>query len=172
MQLQNPSASPRSQQYATEAALVEDFLDLLQQGESPWGIVEMTTEWDYRNGITDVLVRTDDGSLVAFEAKLTDWRKATHQAYRNTTFAERVYVVMPPRAAERASSYSDVFSRYGIGLCSVQNNRVSIVIEAPALDDEPLLPWLHRKAHLFFDEVANCGLDVASRANTRVMRKT
>ncbi len=141
--------------YATEAQLVQDFLDILHAGESPWGSVHTTTEWDYRTGITDVLIRTDDGSLVAFEAKLTDWKKATHQAYRNTTFVERVYVVMPPKAAERASRHSVMFGRYGVGLCSVESNRVSIVIEAPLVEDEPILPWMKEKAHSFFDSMVS-----------------
>lgn len=162
MQRQSPAA-PCGVQYISEADLVQDFLALLQQGQSPWGTVETTTEWDYRTGITDVLVRTDEGHLVAFEAKLTDWRRATHQAYRNTTFAKRAYVVMPLKAAERASTHAEIFSRYGVGLCSVQKNSVSIIIEAPELDEEPLLPWMHRRAHLFFDEVAECGSAIANR---------
>lgn len=141
-------------QYTSEADLVMDFLDFLQQGESPWGDVETTTEWDYRTGITDVLIRTTQGYLVAFEAKLRDWRRASHQAYRNTTFAKQAYVVMPYKAAERASVHKTIFERYGIGLCSVKKNYVSIIIEAPEVDDEPLLPWMHRRAHMFFDEVA------------------
>lgn len=160
MQQQKPSVSCPSQ-YAKEADLVRDFLTLLQEGESPWGEVETTTEWDYRTGITDVLVRTTHGDLVAFEAKLTDWRRATHQAYRNTTFAKRAYVVMPTAAAERASVHEAIFSQYGVGLCSVEKNRVSIIIEAPELDEEPLLPWMNRKAHLFFDEAAGRGTTIA-----------
>lgn len=162
MQQQTPAVSCGTQ-YARESDLVQDFLELLQQGESPWGALETTTEWDYRTGITDVLARTPEGDLVAFEAKLTDWRRATHQAYRNTTFAERAYVVMPLKAAERASTHPDIFSRYGVGLCSVQKNSVSIIIEAPALDNEPLLPWMHRRAHLFFDTAAECGSTIAKR---------
>jgi hypothetical protein len=171
MQQQNPAASCGGQ-YVSEADLVQDFLELLQQGESPWGTVETTTEWDYRTGVTDVLVRTNEGHIVAFEAKLTDWRRATHQAYRNTTFAKRAYVVMPLKAAERASMYADIFSRYGVGLCSVQKNSVSIVIEAPELDDEPLLPWMHRKAHLFFDEALVCERAIANRNSSRGMQAT
>ncbi|GGC97987.1 hypothetical protein GCM10011396_51890 [Undibacterium terreum] len=137
-------------------------MELLKVGESPWGNVETTTEWDYRNGITDVLVRTNQGHLVAFEAKLTDWRRATHQAYKNTTFTRSAYVVMPPSAAQRASTHPEIFQRYRIGLCSIDNNGVKIVIEAPDLEDEPLIPWMHRKAHLFFDEAAECGLTIAN----------
>ncbi len=169
MQKQTSAASGNIQ-YASEADLVQDFLELLQEGDSPWGAVETTTEWDYRTGITDVLARTPEGHLVAFEAKLTDWRRATHQAYRNTTFAERAYVVMPEKAAERAKLHTDIFSRYGIGLCSVQKNRVSIIIEAPALEDEPLLPWMHRRAHQFFDTAAGGRSEIAAKHYNRSMQ--
>ena len=164
MQHQTP-VSCASIHYDREADLVQDFLGLLEEGVSPWGTVETTTEWDYRTGITDVLARTTEGHLVAFEAKLTDWRRATHQAYRNTTFVERAYVVMPTKAAERARAHADIFARYGVGLCAVQKNSVSIIIEAPELDEEPLLPWMNRKAHLFFDEAAGCGMTIAKRHN-------
>jgi hypothetical protein len=157
-------------QYDSEADLVQNFLSLLQDGGSPWGDVETTTEWDYRNGITDVLVRTPGRSLVAFEAKLTDWRRAAHQAYRNTTFAKQVYVVMPVKAAAKACAHAEIFERYGIGLCAVQKNGVSIIIEAPEADDEPLLPWMHRRAHSFFDEVAEYGLPIAERSRRESMR--
>lgn len=157
------SADSSVSQYSKESDLVQDFLGLLRQGESPWGDVETTTEWDYRTGVTDVLARTSNGYLVAFEAKLTDWRRATHQAYRNTTFAQKAYVVMPPQAAERALAHQEVFSRYGVGLCSVQKNSVSIIIEAPVLDDDPILPWMSRKANLFFDEIAERGTTIAPR---------
>lgn len=158
-------------QYVKEADLVSDFLMLLQRGQSPWGRVETTTEWDYRTGITDVLVRTNKEHLVAFEAKLSNWRQAAHQAYRNTSFAKQAYVVMPLQAAERAGKNADIFLRYGIGLCSVQKNHVSILIEATELTEEPLLPWMHQRAHLFFDEIAaRSGATVANRNSSRNMQ--
>lgn len=132
--------------------MVEQFVTLLKEGRTPWGNLQATTEWDYRTGITDVLVRTAEGQLVAFEAKLTDWRRASHQAYRNTTFAGRVYVLMPVRAAERARAHEAQFAKYGIGLCSIDADRICVLIEAP--ETEPLLPWLHKRAHSFFDTVS------------------
>ena len=144
--------------FATEADMVEQFVTLLREGGSPWGDLRTTTEWDYRNGITDVLARTADGQLVAFEAKLSDWRRASHQAYRNTTFAKRVYVVMPSAAAERIRANEQVFSRYGIGLCSLNAVRIEILIEAP--ETEPLSPWLYERAQSFFD-AAPCDCPVA-----------
>lgn len=138
--------------YEREVNLVDDFLTALDTGMSPWGKVELTQEWDYRSGITDVLVRTLDGHLVAFEAKLSNWRKALHQAYRNTSFAKKAYVVLPAKTVRAARAHPEMFQRYGVGLCSVQNNCVSIIIEAPVASSEPLVPWLHKRAHDFFDD--------------------
>lgn len=136
--------------FATEAAMVEQFLALVRDGVSPWGPLQTTTEWDYRTGITDVLARTSSGQLVAFEAKLADWRRASHQAYRNTTFAGRTYVLLPSATAKRVRANEQVFSRYCIGLCAVDADRIEILIEAP--EAVPLLPWLHKRAQSYFDE--------------------
>jgi hypothetical protein len=149
----------RKNAFESEASMVEQFVNILDEGGSPWGELKTTTEWDYRTGIADVLARTVDGRLVAFEAKLTDWRRASHQAYRNTTYASRVYVVMPAHAAERARAHETVFSKFGIGLCALDASRIFVLIEAP--DTEPLLPWLHKRALSFFDETID---DLASRS--------
>lgn len=150
------SKSTTGVEYVTEVEFVKDFLSLLEDGVTPWGELETTTEWDYRSGITDVLARTNAGDLVAFEAKLRDWKGATHQAYRNTTFVRKAYVVMPFDAAKRASRNESIFVRYGVGLCTLVNNNVRIVIEAPEANAAPLLPWMHEKAQVYFDKAATC----------------
>lgn len=116
-----------------------------------------------------MLTRTTNGHLIAFEAKLTDWKRAAHQAYRNTSFAQQAYVVMPQRNAEKASIYQEFFLRYGVGLCSVTRNGVTILIEANSLVDEPILPWMRKRAHQHFDETAGC-TTIASRDCQESMR--
>ncbi|WP_175673481.1 hypothetical protein [Burkholderia ambifaria] len=139
--------------FASEADLVRTFLKTIENGQSPWGTVLSTTEWDYKSGFTDVLVRTENGDLVAFEAKLSDWRRATHQAYRNTMYARHAYVVMPERAAQRALAHPEIFSNYKIGLCVVGIDGIKVLIEPR--DCDPLLPYLHQKAQNHFDQIAN-----------------
>ncbi len=138
--------------FDTESALVDQFIALIGLDSSPWGSLQITTEWDYRTGITDVLARTTDGRIVAFEAKLSDWRRAAHQAYRNTTFATRAYVVLPSVVAERIRVHEQVFERYGVGLCSVNADNIKILIEAR--ETKPLLPWLYERAQTFFNAVS------------------
>jgi len=168
--MQKNNLVKRIEKYSTEADLVNDFMSLLQRGVSPWGPVEATTEWDYRTGVTDVLVRTRCGDLVAFEAKLSDWRRAAHQAYRNTTFARKAYVVMPQGIAERAVVHSDVFLRYGVGLCSVTKQGISVLIDAPGLSAEPLLPWMHKRAQVFFDSTAGGATSIGKKNSKRTLQ--
>jgi len=139
----------KTARFETESALVDAFLQLLASRPNPWGRMQLTTEWDYRSGFTDVLVRTRQKQIIAFEAKLTDWRRAAHQAYKNTMFAEKAYVVMPAEVAERVLNQSALFCDYGVGLCAVGSSYVKILIEAH--QKEPLLPWLRRRAHSYFD---------------------
>lgn len=135
--------------FASEAQLVRTVVDIMGSPESPWGCLQTLTEWDYRTGITDVLARTPRNELIAFEAKLTDWRRACHQAYRNTSFAGRAYVVLPEPVAVRVHAYGGTFARYGVGLCACGPSELSVLIEARA--KEPLMEWLTNRAHTTFD---------------------
>jgi len=144
--------SPRTKPgFSTEAALVARLLSELRSKRTPWGDVQTATEWDYRTGITDVLARDAEGLIVAFEAKLKDWRRASHQAYRNTVFAGQAYVVMPESAANRALLSIGLFQKYGVGLCAIGDDCVRILIEAKK--NEPLIPWLRDHAHAHFDKI-------------------
>jgi len=135
--------------FSSEDEMVDSFADHLAHAHTPWGAVEFTREWDYRNGVTDVLARDSEGRLIAFEAKLSDWRRAAHQAYRNTVFAGVAYVVMPAGKAAAAAKHLPVFEAYGVGLCSFDGKRVRILIEAKP--SKPLIPWLRASAEEFFD---------------------
>jgi hypothetical protein len=54
--------------------------------------------------------------LIAFEMKLTNWKRALSQAYRYSYFADEAIVVMPPGEAEIAASHLDIFRALDIGL--------------------------------------------------------
>lgn len=142
-----PPGNPR---FATEAALVDCFVEALRLGETCWRSVEVLTEWDHQAGVVDVLARTGQNALVAFEAKLSDWRRAFHQAYRNSSYANRVYVVMPRETVHRALPYRADFERRGIGLCSVAEK---VYVHIRAEEQVPLRSWVRRRAHSWFDEV-------------------
>lgn len=153
MAVQKKSASLTQRQFASEAALVESFVEKLGRGRTRYGRVEVATEWDHRSGVVDVLARNAHGALFAFEAKLENWRRAFDQAYRNTAYANRAYVLLPPAAAQRALQDKQQFQLRGIGLCSFDGRAIRVLIEAA--DQEALLTWVRARAHQHFDTITN-----------------
>ena len=118
-------------QYERERALVVDFLDAIESGyRTPWSIQAIVQEYNYNRGRTDVIALTDEGELLAFEAKLTRWRNAMHQAYRNRCFAHRSYVLLPREVAEQAVHHASEFARRSIGVCTIINGSISVLIDA------------------------------------------
>lgn len=146
-------SSGSSQGFTSEACLVERFVGALQAGRTIFGSVQVTTEWDHRSGLVDVLARDGTQSLVAFEAKLADWRRAFHQAYRNTAYANRAYVLLPETTAHRAMRDREEFEFRGVGLCAFDGNQVRVLIEAS--EQDALLVWLRARAHEHFDALPN-----------------
>lgn len=124
--------------YRSERQLVRDFVRSLRQ--SPWGPLAVTREFNYHRGKADVVGVCDAGSVVAFEAKLTRWRGALQQAYRNTCFAHRSYVLLPWQTAQVARKYWAEFDKRKVGLCTVQSGQVVVLHEARSA--APLQPWL------------------------------
>jgi len=129
--------------YDSEEALVLAFMDGLSAGHeatlSP--AAGILREFNYSRGKTDVVSISLSGDVVAFEAKLTKWRVALTQAYRNTCFAHRSFVVLPAFVAERAAKHAAEFDRRGVGICAVLlDGRVVIIHDAARTD--PVEPWL------------------------------
>lgn len=60
--------------------------------------------------------------IVAYEGKLTNSRRALHQAIGYKAFARSVWVVMPPTGARRAKALEPIFRSNRIGLMSVTDN--------------------------------------------------
>lgn len=140
-------------QFATEADFVERFVNKLAKGRTVFGRVQITTEWDYRSGIVDVLARHRRKTLVAFEAKLDNWKRAFHQAYRSTAYANKSYVIVPEHVASRAMREREEFELRGVGLCSFNGIAVQVLIEAT--EQDALLRWLRERAHEHFDMLSN-----------------
>jgi len=152
--------------FASEAALVDSFVDKLRTGGSCYGSVQVTCEWDHRAGLVDVLARDCANGLVAFEAKLDNWRRAFMQAYRSTAYADRTYVLVPPAVAERALQDREEFELRGVGLCAFDGHAIRILIEAS--DQEPLLQWVRVKAHQHFNSLPD---ERRTNARSRGRRK-
>jgi hypothetical protein len=130
--------------FANENALVERLVQRLNKPNSPWGALRLAREFDYLRGRTDVIAVTDDRQVVAFEAKLTRWRDALHQAFRNRCFAHCSFVVLPKGTAIRAAKFEAEFRRRDVGLCYVENDDVVVMWHSEP--SEPLQPWLSEQA--------------------------
>jgi len=130
----------RSASFPNERALVEAIAEDLASDRSPWPNLILAREFNYSRGRTDIVGVDEHGNVIAFEAKLSRWRLALCQAYRNTAFAHYSYVVLPPAAALRAARSIGDFARHSVGLCSASPSGVEILIEAPYAD--PVLPGL------------------------------
>ena len=121
------------------------FARILRSGVSSWNAVRIGFEFDYEGGAADVYVLCDDGTLVAFEAKLERWRAALHQAYRTRCFAQRAYVVLPRRVAARAAAYEHEFVRRRVGLCTIDDSgAITVLIDCAV--GAPLQPWINERA--------------------------
>ena len=69
--------------YKLETELMNDFKELLAEGQTPLGrFVNLGDEFYFVTGRTDLLGIDASGDLFAFEGKLLRWRTALHQAYR------------------------------------------------------------------------------------------
>lgn len=138
-------------EFATEADFVECFVDKLSRGRTSFGRVQITKEWDHTAGFVDILTRHRRKTLVAFEAKLDNWKRAFHQAYRSTAYANKSYVIVPAHVAARALRDRDEFELRGVGLCSFDGKSVQVLIEAS--EQDALLVWLRAQAHEYFDSL-------------------
>lgn len=130
--------------YGYERELVDAFTRALEDGLALWGSVDFAEEFYYLRGRTDVVAITADGAVLAFEAKLLNWKEAMHQAYRNTCFAHESYVVLPCNVAQRAIRWDAEFTRRGVGVCTVESGVLKIV--HPARKAPPLQNWLSQRA--------------------------
>jgi hypothetical protein len=140
-----------TKQFHSEATFVESFVDRLEAGRTAFGKLQLVTEWNYKAGAVDVLARDATRTLVAFEAKLANWRRAFFQAYRSTSYAERVFVLLPEVVAHRALADLDEFVFRGVGLCSFNGRSLRVLIDSSV--HAPLLPWVNKRAHEHFDEI-------------------
>ena len=138
-------AKPGQAAYPLEERLVAHFARCLRGGDTPWGRVRIAFEFDYVGGHADVLALRPAGEVVAFEAKLTKWRVALHQAYRTLCFANRSYVVLPAKAARVAAQYETEFRRRRVGLCAMSaEHGIEVLLDADA--GAPLQPWVANRA--------------------------
>ena len=138
------------QAYRSEEELVDALLSALRAEHAPWGELTLAQEFAYESGRTDIIGVDTHGNVVAFEAKLTRWRDALQQAYRNTSFAHLSYVVVPEETAQRAERSSHEFHRRSVGLCYLSQG--CLVVPVRAVRQDPVAPWLSSVARAHVSE--------------------
>jgi hypothetical protein len=130
--------------FSTEQTLVDVFVRLLEANRTLWGDVRCAREFDYSRGRTDVVAVANTDTLIAIEVKLQDWKRALQQAYRNTCFAHRSFVLLPKSTALTALSRLAEFERRGVGLCYIDGVDIIVLQDSPRT--APLEPWLASEA--------------------------
>jgi len=133
--------------FDNEKSLVDSFIDSLETIPSPWGELKLGSEFFYQRGRTDLVAVSNNGKVIAFEAKLKKWRIALQQAYRNRCFADFSYVLLPTYSANLAYKNLDEFILRGVGICCVSEDGFEILHEA--LLTEPIQPWLREQAFMY-----------------------
>src|SRR5258706_5559089 len=126
--------------FKLESHLVQETAERLRQAENPFAELAIAFEFNYASGRVDIIAASPDGDLITFEAKLTRWRQALNQAYRNSAFAHFSYVLLPEMEAKKALKNIHEFERRGVGLCSFGSS--SMRIEIQAIRKNPIQPWL------------------------------
>lgn len=137
-------------EYRYETQLVSDLSDCLTSSQKPFDVEHFAYEFNYINGRVDLLAIKGKGTILSFEAKLSKWKIALNQAYRNSSFTHYSYVVLPDKQIKYAMKNSKEFQIRGVGLCSVKDENLNIIMLAPK--KKPLQPWLTKKALKFINE--------------------
>lgn len=131
--------------YLFEADLVKDLESVLTATINPFVTQGIAFEFRHNDGgRADVIAVSASAELLAFEAKLANWRVALNQAYRNTSFCHYSYVVLPVRTVKRALRRRHEFDRAGVGLCGLDGKHLTI--EVAAVKRNPFQPWLTASA--------------------------
>jgi hypothetical protein len=139
--------------YRNERSMVQALSILVTSQQGPVHCIEVTEEFDYASGRTDLVGLGRKDTLHAFETKLAKWREALDQARRNSCFAHYCYVALPGRAANLALKARDEFRRHGVGLVVLTAQKARLAIRPRK--NAPLLPWLTETAlSLLFREQA------------------
>ena len=76
--------------------------------------------------------------LMAFEAKLSDWRKALTQAYRYRYYADVSIVILPTDVAGPAMDNRPLFRQFGVGLWTFNPESGAICPRIAAKTQTPL----------------------------------
>lgn len=136
--------------YREEIQLVSQFRKTISELTTPLKIKHTEIEFVHLSGRTDIVGITDDGEIIAIEAKLTNWKNALQQAYRNTCFAHFSYVLLPSNKLTPAIKSEVEFTKRNVGLLTLVDNEVQIIIESRR--NQPFVERITDRALKLFDK--------------------
>jgi hypothetical protein len=127
-----------------ELTLQKKFLSILNNPNTPWGKLKYAEEFNYSGGRVDVIAIDKLKTLYAFEIKLEKWKIALNQAYRNTSFANKSYIVLPKSIATKAIKHEYQFKRRSVGLCYLEGEKIVELLDCS--QNKPIMGWLNNRA--------------------------
>ena len=87
-------------------------------------------------GVPDFLFyikQENEISIISFELKLKNWKRAVKQAFRYKNFSNTPYVVLPEKTIGNALANIEMFQKYNIGLAKFDINDCFEIIYKPKL---------------------------------------
>src|ERR1035437_1209601 len=70
-------------------------------------------------------------SIISFELKLKNWKKAAKQAFRYKSFSNIAYVVLSSKSANAALNNLELFEKYNIGLARFDTDSYFEILYKP-----------------------------------------
>ena len=83
-------------------------------------------------------------SIISFELKLKNWKKAAQQAFRYKSFSNISYVVLSSKSVNAALNNIELFEKYNIGLAKFDSESDFEILHKPILT-EPYSENLNQK---------------------------
>ncbi|RJQ58132.1 MAG: hypothetical protein C4517_15630 [Stygiobacter sp.] len=130
--------------FREEYQLVEKFRKTSKSKSHSFQLKKTDVEFSHLTGRTDIIGLTDDGLLIAIEAKLKNWKSALNQAYKNTSFAHYSYVLLPPTVLKPAVQNKDEFIKRNVGLLTIEKGEIQIIFNAEI--NAPFIPRITNEA--------------------------
>ncbi len=88
-------------------------------------------------------------SIISFELKLKDWKRAAKQAFRYKSFSNVAYVVLSSNNVKSALNNIDLFEKYKIGLAKFGTDSVFEILYKP----ESIKPYSENLSLKLFDTI-------------------
>ena len=77
--------------------------------------------------------RNKEVSIISFELKLKNWKRAAKQAFRYKSFSNIAYVVLSSQSANAALNNIELFEKYNIGLAKFDSNNYFEILYKPEI---------------------------------------